>query len=454
MSLLAVLPALVALIVCLRRGPSYALIAVYLPVLLLLPDELRWPFSGHLTLSESAILPIAVFFIIKRGREWRWSLADFLVVALIVLTTISEGINRDAAHARNLALNLFCTTALPYMLAKGLFERELLGAAFAKRFAICATVVAIVSVYEFRMGVDLFERVIIPLFPGRSITAQLFRYAYARIQGPWTQPILAGILFAGAYRLTRWLEWSGNWPGRVPCLPISKTRFCEILIVLGSIMTVSRGPWVGAAAGGICVVLVRARRRLVALAVTLAVAIMIGGPVNSAFKSYASVDRLTAATDTQATAAYRYELLQKYVAIVEERPTWGWGSSLFPRVDNLDSIDNQYLLVALDQGIYTLAVFVGLLVWMIVRLLRFALFQQRGGGAMLLGVSLLGTIVMIAVSISTVWLGAQTQPLLYLVIGWSEGLLLANARAVHSTTIEREPVARRVAAFRFARVMV
>jgi O-antigen ligase len=240
----------------------------------------------------------------------------------------------------------------------------------------------------------------------------------------------------------------------VPYLPISKTRFCEMLIVLGSIMTVSRGPWLGAAAGGVCIVLLRARRRLVALAVILVVGIVIQGPVNSAVKSYVAVDRLKAASDTQANAAYRYELLQQYVTIAEERPTWGWGINLFPRVDSLNSIDNHYLLLALEAGLYTLASFVALLLWMIARLVRLIISRPRGDATMLLGVSLLGTIVMIAVSITTVWLGAQTQPLLYLVIGWSEGLLLAGAASGSTAPDSESAVIIQVSGFRFARVMM
>jgi hypothetical protein len=447
----AVIPGLIALVVCFTHGLDYALIGVYLPVLLLFPDDLRWSFVGHLTLSQSALLPIAVMFLIRRGSSWRWSLTDLLVVLMVTFTTLSEYVNQDMSHARNFAIDFAMTTAVPYLLAKGLFERDLLGAAFARRVAICVALVGLVSVWEFRMGLDLFERFINPWF-GRALTPRLFRYAYSRIQGPWSQPILAGIIFAGAYRLTRWLEWSGNWQGNVPFLPISKTRFCEILMVMGSIMTVSRGPWLGATAGGICVLLINARRRKFAVFVTLVAIILLGGPVKSAIQSYANINRFEA-SDTESTAAYRYELLEKYITIVEERPSLGWGNNLFPRIDSLNSVDNNYLLLALDAGLYALATFVGLLLWMIVRLVRLALREPRGSGPMVLAVSLLGTIVMFAVSITTVWLGDQTQPLFYLVIGWSEGLLLGGA-AGRATASAENAIAAPVAMFRFARVMV
>src|SRR5271170_6721409 len=72
MSMLAGLPGLIALIVCLRRGPGYAFLNVYLPVLLLLPDECRMPISGQLNFAESAIIPIAAYYLWKEGKNWEW----------------------------------------------------------------------------------------------------------------------------------------------------------------------------------------------------------------------------------------------------------------------------------------------------------------------------------------------------------------------------------------------
>jgi O-antigen ligase len=140
--------------------------------------------------------------------------------------------------------------------------------------------------------------------------------------------------------------------------------------------------------------------------------------------------------------------------IAEERPEWGWGASddgqaLYPIVDGMQSIDNHYLLIALTYGMYALAAMVLILLWIPVRLFAFVLRHSRDEPMTALAVTMIGIFVIFIVSISTSWLGAQTQPLLFLSAGWSEALLLVpllkNARVP-------SPV-RRVS-YRFERVMV
>jgi hypothetical protein len=73
---IAGIPGVIALFVCLRRGVAAALIDVYLPVLLLIPDYFRWVLPGlpDPTFNEAAIIPIAGLFVLREARRWRFSL--------------------------------------------------------------------------------------------------------------------------------------------------------------------------------------------------------------------------------------------------------------------------------------------------------------------------------------------------------------------------------------------
>jgi len=124
------------------------------------------------------------------------------------------------------------------------------------------------------------------------------------------------------------------------------------------------------------------------------------------------------------SAAYRHELIEKYIIIAQERPGLGWGRNAFPIVDGMDSIDNEYLLVALTFGEYALAVFVAILLWIPARLLIFCARRPNDDPAGLVALTSLGCFVTIAVSIATVAMLWQLIPFFFLLAGSSEGLLL------------------------------
>ena len=413
-------------------------------MLLLTPDECRMPISGQLNFAESAIIPIAAYYLWKEGRNWQWSFTDLLVLAFASLMSFSEYMDTEYWLAQHLAISMVTTVILPYVVAKGLIVHERMGV--AKRVTVLATIVAIVSVYQFRMTLNPFADFFSRFFPDVDNGAS-FRYGFARISGPWTHPILAGMILAFAYRTARWLEWTGEWRGGVPFLSfslntsfkrpehgrfvsISKVRFCEIALVVGSLMTISRGPWLGAAMAAVAMMLIRVRHRTYVTLLAFIAAVIVAVPIYYASDSYVKVDRFDGSNEARESAAYRREMISRYLAVAEERPQWGWGANatgqgLYPRVENMDSIDNHYLLLALISGMYTLAALIVLLAWVPARLLAFGLRNSRDEPATSLAVTLLGSFILFAISISTAWLGAQTQPLLFIIAGWSEALLLA-----------------------------
>src|ERR1700722_8120619 len=449
------IPGILALIVCMRSGPERAFLRVYLPTLLLLPTYFHWTFTLHLGFSETAILPIAAFFIARSWNKWRWSLTDFLVLGLVATTVVSQYVNSGYSMAQNLAIHGICNVILPYMLAKVMLQDDQLRVEFIKTAVILLAFIAITSIYEFRMTPDPYKIFPAFFFPDQFDAFAQRRYNLTRIAGPFPHAILCGMMLAAAYWFARWLGWTGNWRGKMPFLPISKVRFCKLAIFGGSLMTISRGPWVGAIVAVVVVWLCMSRDKR-ALAVNALVLILAAVPIFWAASSYVSVTRDQSASETQETAAYRHELVQKYIVIAEERPTWGWGftddprgGQAFPILDGMKSIDNHYLLLALEHGEIALALMVAILIWTPIRLLVYGERRVYGDPDGLLAFVLLGVYITFAVSIATVWLGGQTQPMLFLVAGWSEGLLLAPSRVRHLVS---EPSASPLP-YKFERVM-
>jgi O-antigen ligase len=202
------------------------------------------------------------------------------------------------------------------------------------------------------------------------------------------------------------------------------------------------------------IMLVRVRHRTYVTVLAFFAAIIVAVPIYYASDSYVSVKSFNGSNEARESAAYRREMIEQYMGIAEERPIWGWGSNvrgkgLYPRVEGMDSIDNHYLLLALNSGMYSLASMVLLLLWVPARLLGFGLRNTRDDPAASLAVTLMGSLILLAISISTAWLGAQTQPLLFIVAGWSEALLLTP---VLTTAKVASPM--RTVSYGFERVMV
>jgi hypothetical protein len=406
----------------------------------------KMPISGHPNANEGVIIAILLLFPLQWREKWNWSFADLLVMVFFLINAIGEFKNEDIAPARNVVFHNFFSSVAPYVLAKACLQRTSLSTAAAKKIVICATIVAILSFYEFRMASDLFEDVMHKFFPHVIPLATAFRYSFARIMGPWQHPITAGIIFLTAYRLARWLDWTNAWPGKVWFVPISKVHFCEICLIAGSIMTISRAPWIGALVGGVVVAIFRAKyRTYIAVAVITAV-LLLGGPIYWAFNSYLSQ---SSSDETLQSALYRSRLIDEYIGIAEVHLTWGWGYLAVPTVRGARSVDNDYLWIALTSGIYELAVFVLILVWMPVQLSRFAWRRTRDDPSAALAYNMVAFYVLLAISLATVWLGAQTPALLFLVTGWGDGLVRTRGEGAAAPVAQAEPVR-----LRFERVMV
>ena len=268
------------------------------------------------------------------------------------------------------------------------------------------------------------------------------------------------MIFAVAYRIQRWLEWNGYWEGRLKWLPLKPARFMTYAIAAGSVMTLCRGPWIGEFIGMVAILIGRAANRRSALTITLVLVFAVGTPAYLAFKSYVSVGRAGAKSVSQETAAYRKELLDKYVAIAQEHAAFGWGRNGWPRIPGMPSIDNYYLLLSLMHGVTALALLLATFIWMIARLGRFGWALPWSSPAGSLAFSMLGAYLAVMVSIATVYLGMQAVQVLFLMTGWAEGLILGRGQSASDRDASDEAASEAgvqplpaVPALRFKRVM-
>ena len=423
-------PGLVALIVCIRRGPEHAFLDVFLPVLMLLPQQYFWPTSGQLSFADTCILPIAAFLLFRPKQKQKWGVIDLLVVGYVAITALAEGMNNGyKVGAQNLALQELFSILLPYFVARHLFRDPQFAVNAAKRIVVSLVIVAVLSVYEFRMGMDLFTRFLDGIFSGDPLPG-VIRGGFMRTAGPYGHPLALGVVMVFGFRLVRWLEWKGIWNHPLPSLPISKIRFCELWIAVGSIMSISVGPLLSAACGAAIVSVCRAQNRKRALMLLVIFIGLASQTVYPAFSDFVSVDpavaRLSGA-QWQEDAAYRNKLLPVYLPVVEERPSWGWGRGGVPKLEGMWSIDNGYLATALTSGVYALAVKVALYLSLPILLGIFSFPLSRKDPRALAAFTLMGIFVLNAVMDCTASGGGILERLFFIFAAWSAALLYSKA---------------------------
>lgn len=425
----ALLPAFLVAYVASRHSVHEVFLRVYIPVLLLLPGYYRALIPGlpDPTFAEAAAVALFIVFVARGAPGYRFGLTDLLVAAYALSISYSQYRASGFSDAQNLMFFQLSSVLIPYVLAKSLIEPKGLGLAFARQFVICALIVAVLNLYENRFGMNLWQRILSPLFPGFGAGwVTTFRFGLARASGPYGHALLAGIIMFVAYRLQRWLHWANAWPTRRPSwLPLPLPWALTIGMGVGLLSTLAKGAIFASFIAAMVPIVGRSKRRAAVATTILALLVLIGIPALLVFLQWASVGRLHALSVNQETAAYRYELIVQYIDIAHQQLWFGWGLNEWPRVANMPSIDNYYLLLYLMHGAVASTAFVFLILSLIVRLLVKGMQQPLAdppGSA--LTFTLAAILVGYLLGAVTVFLGVQTLPLLFMIAGWAESHLV------------------------------
>jgi hypothetical protein len=445
MSMVVYLALIAAAVVALRHGPGRALLNVYLPVLLLIPDGFRaiTPGLPDPNFSQAAIIPIVAVALQRHWHRYRAAPMDLLILLFAVWVGWSDYTGRGYDDAQNLMFAMLFSVLAPYFVARLVISAEGLHVAVARRFVIIVFGVALVGLWEARFGFNPFHALIGNFFPGQGqgwVTT--FRYGLARVAGPYSHAILAGIMMAVAFVLQRWLHSAGHWEPRfkyLPALPWPKARLITVALVAGMLLTVARGPWLGAVVAAALFAVGQAadrKRALMIAAAVLAVGAVAGG---WALADYLDIKPGTVMTMSQESAFYRKVLFEKYLDIALAHSWFGWGLTTWPKVRGMESIDNYYLLISLMHGLPAMAMLVLLMLGSAAQCLRRGLAEPPGSHGP--GFAFAGIFLAIFASLGTVYLGEQVLPTLFFMLGWAQGWL----RAGPSATAPAGAVAARVA---------
>ncbi len=459
--LLILIPGFWAAYVAFTQSPHRAFIYVYVPVLLFLPDyyNLFLPGVPDPTFQSAVLFPIFIAWLAQGLPGWRFSFTDILVFGYVFSVSYSEYINAGYKEAQNFIANeVIMAVLLPYIFAKCLVEPAGFREAFAKSIVLTLFAISILNVLQF-VTLSPFTPItyfLAPIFGGGWYPGDFRYWILVRVNGPYQHEILAGIIMWSGYRIQRWLEWSRAWPDQIrqlPGLPITVSQLLTIGIFVGAFVTLVRGPLVAMMVASVIVMVGRSKKRWLIFWILMVIAVIVGIPTVTWFIDYATDPNPQ--TLGQHTVVYRWNLVVNYIDIAREQLIWGWGRLGWPKITGQKSVDNHFLLLFLRHGITGVGFLIAILLITMIRLFFHSMLQPVAdppGSS--LGFTLFGLYILVIWSIATVWLGHQTLPLLFLIVGWSEGYLYSGQESLRNVPQQKanftEPLSH---SFRFRRVL-
>ena len=437
-----------------RRGLEQALLWAWIPIFLLIPTAFSVNIPGlpDPNFAQAATLPLLVVLLRRRGQLMRWHTMETLLALYFVLRIGMDYVSRGYSDAQNYSFYILVSMVAPYLFGRYLIASREMDIAVSRQFVFIFLLLFPCFIYEAKFWVSPMYKLLGPWFPSVGSGLSL-RWGIARTAGPFEHPILACIMIVIVYRLHRWLSWNGVWEQpqtgwllrlqtTVRWLPVAWRYQISVTLILMALMTISRGPWVGALVGMGLVLVGNARNRPRALWV-FGLVLVVGGIVAwEALNAYMTPREGEVLSDEAQTMLYRKEMIDQYKVFLLDRFWTGWGLTTVPVVYGMTSVDNAFFLMALQHGILAPTVFVLIFGYAIMTQIRHGL--QAPPRTSPLEFTFCGIYLACFIAFATVYMGAQTEPVLFLLLGWGENLKRrppSSAPAIVHTVAPPNPAA-------------
>ncbi|MBV8140017.1 MAG: hypothetical protein JO121_30920 [Deltaproteobacteria bacterium] len=455
MSIILLLPGIISFRLVLRGRVETAFLSVYLPSLLLLPQDYsyRIPHLPPFSAAEFALMPIGFVAFWQHLRGGSFRLMDALVFLFWVSWSLSEIVGEPVMNDGILsAVSAIVFYLLAYATGRRLIEPDL-RLETVRRIVIFILLLGPIGLYEWRFlqsPYALFEGKVLHIPPtslyaysaGAGGIGVQVRNGRGRMSVSLGGGELAGIVIAVTFALNAWLVFLNKERTKFDLgkrfAKLQKYHLPGLLLVFYLWLTQSRGPMIALAAG--FPVLQIPRFKNPKLAIGLVATLLIAGGLGAQqyFSRYTEVKGISTVGEEQASAIYRREMLIAYQSIAEMGGWLGWGGSGIPTVGGMKSIDNQFLLVHLMQGEF------GYIVWILIvvesvrtgvaRILTLQALEDRAFAC-----SALAALAILWISYYTVYMGAQLPQITFLLLGWSQSITAARTSTASVTVPVAQP---------------
>lgn len=415
-----------------RRGLSQTVLLVWIPIFLAFPFNffVNIPGLPDPNFMQAAILPILVVLLRDKLPLMQFGRMEILLTIYVVFRVFVDFLSRGYSDAQNYAFYMLSSLIGPYLIGRYVIDRRQMDIAIARMFVLMFVVFFPMFLYELKAWVSPIYKWFSVFFPGAGSGLSV-RYGVARTAGTFEHPILACVMIVVVYRLHRWLTWMGAWdkPERgwlgwidrmTRWMRIPLATKISILLIVMAIMTISRGPWIGGFVGAAMTAVGNFKNRKKWL-VIFALALVVGsGAGKMALDSYITPKEGQVISGEAQTMLYRKEMIDRYKEFMYEKMWTGWGLTTRPKIPGMESIDNAFFLMALQHGIPAPAIFLIIFIYAIISQVKFGLLAPPDKPP--IGFTFAGIYLAAFISFATVYMGSQTEPMLFLLLGWGESI--------------------------------
>lgn len=421
-----------SIVVLIRRGPQEAFLKVLIPFFIFIPFQfwVNIPSLPDPNFMQAAILPILYILIRDYNNKFKYGRMELLLSIYVAIRVVNDYLGRGYSDAQNFLFYMLSSLIGPYMIGKYLIDSKKMDIDTCKTFVLMFMFMFPMFLYEAKFWVNPIFQLLSSFFPG-AWSGLSIRWGLARTAGTFEHPILACIMVITIYRLHRWLSWMGEWDkpkygiwnmlDKISFfIPIPFKYRVSIVLILMAFLTISRGPWIGGFAGAGLAMVGNFKNKKIWLAI-LILSFIIGGSIGKiAMQAYTTVGEGEVLSGEAQTMLYRSIMLDKYKGFLEENYYTGWGLTTVPKVPGMESVDNAFFLMALQHGILAPACFICIFIYAIISQIKFAL--KVPAGQIPIGFTFCGIYLFCFISFATVYMGVQTEPLLFLFLGWGESI--------------------------------
>ncbi len=350
--------------------PLYGL-CIYLAVLFLYPSYLMVPVFGFNVSSQRMIVAALlgrIFIDSGLVSKFRLNILDKLVAAMFVVGFITFSITTDFADFAKTYSGVFMDTVLVYFIFRFILTVRRDVMAIIKVVSVVFLIAAAMGVVHCFTGVSIYNRLY--SYCPWNITGATIpvneRFGLFRAFGPFGVHIMFGLSFVAFMPLILLLKHErGVWSKAAVALFVAA--------VLGSMSSVSAGPYLGFGMVFVCLFMKR-RPEFIKPALAGILLTVIACEIISNRGFFYVMGRFTF---DEANAWYRARLID--VAVMKLPEYWafgygmvepGWGEIIDTRLRT--DICNQYVLQTVYHGVGGLAIFISVLWTSIAGLKRFA----------------------------------------------------------------------------------
>ena len=423
---------LISIRVLTQRGLEAAFLKVWIPFFLLMPF-MFWvniPGLPDPNFMQAAILPILFVLLRDKLPQMKFGGMEALLLIYVVVRVVADYLSRGYSDAQNYAFYVLSSLIGCYLMGRYLINSRRMDIETARTFVLIFLILFPMFLYEAKFWVSPIYKIFGPLFPN-SYSSISIRWGIARTASTFEHPILACIMIIAVYRMHRWLSWQGVWDqaqtGWLGWIQKQSKRFpvafkyqISIVLIMMALMTISRGPWIGGIAGAVLVMVGNAKNRKQWLMIVVALFLVGGIAGQLALDAYITPKEGEILSGEAQTMLYRKVMIEQYKGFLFEKMWTGWGLTTVPTIRGMESIDNAFFLMALQHGVFAPAVFVTIFLYAIVSQVAFGLKVAPGEPPM--GFTFSGIYLTCFIAFTTVYMGAQTEPMLFLLLGWGEAI--------------------------------